>query len=90
MIIRPVYNGIFQKSKGLEIGKGKGEKRATWAHSIVADGWAGASKPLPHPNPQPQTQTYPKTRTQNVVLPLFDSIITNGQTDGRTMPLRVN
>ena len=45
MIIRPVYNGIFQKSKGSELGKGKGEKRVTWGHNIVADGWAGASKP---------------------------------------------
>ena len=51
-------------------------KQVTRGHNIVANGWAGASNPHPHPNPHTQNIS------ETLVFPLFDLIITNGQTDG--------
>ena len=56
----------------------------TRGHNIVADGWAGASSPLPHPN-LPHTQTYTKS-TKNARFSTYklNDQRTDGRTDGRT------
>ena len=56
-------------------------KQVTRGHNIVADGWAGASNPHPHPNPPPTLKPTQKV-SKMLVFPLFDSITTDGRTDG--------
>ena len=61
------------------------EKQVTPGHNIVADGWAGASKPHPHPNPHSPTHKHTQKVSKTLVFPLFDSItMTDGRTNGRT------
>ena len=57
-------------------------KENKW-HSIIEDGWAGASNPPPTPILTPHTQTCTKS-IQTLVILLFDSTITDERTDGRT------
>ena len=55
-------------------------KQVTRGHNIVADGWAGASKPYSHSNPPPTLK-----HTQKVSKTLICSISTRSlQTDRRT------
>ena len=37
----------------------------TQGHNIVANGWAGASNPLPHPNPTPNHSCHELTHPHN-------------------------
>ena len=66
------------------------KKHVTRARNIVTDGWARASNPNDGPiqtqTPTPHTNVQ-KEINETLIFPLFDSIITDGRTDGRIKPL---
>ena len=58
----------------------------TRGHNIVADGWAGASNPNPYLNPS-STLKHTQKVSKTLVFPLFNSMTSDGPTDGQTKPL---